>query len=73
MKELTVVGVTATGSFAHRKMISVVKRVEFAGDRMSYIILGDHWCHITVQNFHTPRVEKIDEVKNSIQGIGTCI
>jgi hypothetical protein len=33
-----------TGSFAHKRIMSAVKRVEFVNDRMSYIIRRDHWC-----------------------------
>jgi hypothetical protein len=30
----------------HKKIISVVKWVEFVSDRMPYIILRGRWCHI---------------------------
>jgi hypothetical protein len=39
------------GFFVHKRIISAVKRVEFVSDRMSYIILRGHWCHIIVLNF----------------------
>jgi endonuclease/exonuclease/phosphatase family metal-dependent hydrolase len=48
----------------HRRIISAVKRVEFVGDTMSYIILG-RWCHIIVLNVHTPTDDKNDDVKDS--------
>jgi hypothetical protein len=32
--------------------MSAVKRVEFARDRVSYIILRGRWCHIIVLNVH---------------------
>jgi hypothetical protein len=32
--------------FLHKRNILAVKRVEFASDRMSYIILRGFWCHI---------------------------
>jgi hypothetical protein len=40
--------------------MSVVKRVQFASDRMSYIILRGHCCDI-VLNIHTPT----EDVKDS--------
>jgi hypothetical protein len=49
-----------TGYFAHKRIISAVKRVEFVSDRMSYTILRVCWCDIIVQNIHDPREEKID-------------
>jgi hypothetical protein len=38
----------------HKRIISAVKRVEFVGDRMSYIILRGRWCHIIVLVVHAP-------------------
>jgi hypothetical protein len=32
---------------------------------MSYIILRDRWCHITVLNDHAPTEDKSDNVKDS--------
>jgi hypothetical protein len=49
----------------HNRIISAVKRVQFINDRMSYIILRGHWCHIIVQNTHVPTKDKMDDVKDS--------
>jgi hypothetical protein len=46
----------------HKRIISAVKRVEFVGDRMSYIILRGH---IIVLNIHAPTEDKTDCVKDS--------
>jgi hypothetical protein len=54
-----------TGLFVHKRIISVVKRVEFVTDRMSYIILRGCYCHIIVLNSHTPTRDKSDDVKDS--------
>jgi 23S rRNA C2498 (ribose-2'-O)-methylase RlmM len=48
-----------------KRIISAVERVEFVSDRMSYIILKGHWCHIIVLNVHTPIQDKTNEVKDS--------
>jgi hypothetical protein len=52
-----------TGFFAHKRIISAVKRVEFVSDRMSYIILRGRWYDI-VLNVHAPTEDKSDDVKN---------
>jgi hypothetical protein len=46
-------------------IISAVKRVEFVSDRVSYIILTGHWCHIIVLNVHGPTEDKTDDVKEA--------
>jgi hypothetical protein len=50
--------------FAHKRIISEVKRVQFVSDRMQYIILRGRWCHIVVLNIHAPTKDKIDDVKD---------
>jgi hypothetical protein len=54
-----------TGFFVHTRIISVVGRVEFISDRMSYIILRDRWCNIIVLNVQAPCQNKSDDVKDS--------
>jgi hypothetical protein len=49
----------------NKSIISAVMRVEFVGDRMSYIILRGCRCHIIVLNVHAPTEDKTDEVKDS--------
>jgi hypothetical protein len=49
----------------HKRITSAVKRVEFVSDRMSYIILRGHWCHIIVLNVQTPTEDKINDVKDT--------
>jgi exonuclease III len=53
-----------TGFFMHKRIISAVRRVEFVGDRMSYITLRGRWCNIIVLNVHTPCEDKSDDVKD---------
>jgi hypothetical protein len=48
-----------TGSFVHNRIMSAVKRVEFASGRMSYIILRGRWYNIIVLNIHPPTEIKL--------------
>jgi hypothetical protein len=49
----------------HESIISAVKRLEFVGDRMSYILLRGRWCLIIVLNVHASTEDKTDDVKDS--------
>jgi hypothetical protein len=63
-----------TGFFEHKKIMSAFMMVQFASDRMSYIIVGGHAFHIIVLNIHAPTEDKIDYVKDSVcEGTGTCV
>jgi hypothetical protein len=53
-----------TGFFIHKRNISVVMRVEFVSDRISYIILRGRWCGIIFLNLHAPTEDKSDDVKD---------
>jgi hypothetical protein len=55
-----------TGFFVHKRIISAVKRAEFVGVRLSYIILRGRWCDIVVLNVHAPPEDTIDDMKASI-------
>jgi hypothetical protein len=51
--------------FVRKRIISAVKRVEFASDRISYIILRGRWCHIIVLNVHAQTEDKTYDMKAS--------
>jgi hypothetical protein len=57
----------------HKRIISAVKKVEFASDRMSYITLRGCWCHIIVLNVQAPTEDKIDDVKDSFYVELECV
>ena len=57
-----------TGFFVNQGIVSAVKRVEFVGDRVSHIVLRDHWFNIIVLNVHAPSEEKTDDSKDSFYG-----
>ena len=54
-----------TGFFVQHRIVSAVKRTEFVGDRISYIVLRGRWCNIIVLNEHAPSEEKSDDSKDS--------
>ena len=51
--------------FAHHRIVSAVKRVEFVSDRMSHIVLRGHWRNIIILNEHAPTEEKTVDSKYS--------
>ena len=51
--------------FVHRRIVSVVKRVEFVSDRLSYIVLRGRWRKIILVNEHAPCEEKSEVRKGS--------
>jgi hypothetical protein len=57
----------------HKKIISAIKRGEFVSDRMSYITLRGHWCHIIVLNVRAPTQDKTNDVKNSLYEKLECV
>jgi hypothetical protein len=57
----------------HKRIISAVNRVEFVSDRMPYIIIRGHWCHIIVLNIHAPTEDKADDVKDSFYEELECV
>jgi hypothetical protein len=52
-------------SFVHKRIVSIIRRVDLVSDRMSYIKLGGRWCNFVVLNVHASCKDKTDEVKNS--------
>jgi hypothetical protein len=46
--------------FVHERILSAVKSIEFASDRISNIMLRGHWCHIIVLNVHVPTEDKTE-------------
>jgi len=52
-----------TGIFVHHRIISVVTRVYFVSDRMSYIIPRGRRCNIIVLSVHAPSEKKSDGIQ----------
>jgi hypothetical protein len=53
------------GFLIHKRIVSVVRKLNFISDRMSYIILRGRWCNIIVLNVHTPCEDKGDDAKDT--------
>jgi len=54
-----------TGFFVNHRIVSAVKKIEFVGDSVSFIVLIVHWCNIIALNMHAPSEEKSDDSKDS--------
>jgi hypothetical protein len=54
-----------TGFFVHKRIVSAMKREEFASDRISYVILRGRWCDVIVLNVHAPTKDNIDDVTDT--------
>ncbi|PNF40917.1 hypothetical protein B7P43_G14992, partial [Cryptotermes secundus] len=56
-----------TGFFVRKRIISTVERVDFVGDRLSYITgRSGRWCDIVVLIVHAPTGVKIRSMKNNL-------
>ena len=44
--------------FVHDRIVSAIKRVEFASERLSYIVMRVRWCNIITQKVYAPSEEK---------------
>jgi hypothetical protein len=53
--------------------MSVVKKVEFVSDRISYIILRGYWCHIISYHCSCPIEDTNDGVKDSFYEELECV
>jgi hypothetical protein len=47
--------------FLHKRIISVVRMVEFISERMVFRILRGRWCDIIVLKVHAPTEDKTDD------------
>jgi len=54
-----------TEFFAHHRISSAVKRVEFVSDRLIYTVLRGFWSNIIVLKVNAPSEEKCDDSKDS--------
>jgi hypothetical protein len=54
-----------TTFFVHKRIISVVRRVQFVSGRMLYIIIRGYWCNIIVLNVHASSEDKSSDLKDS--------
>jgi hypothetical protein len=56
-----------------KRIISVLKIVEFLSNRLSYILLRSHWYSIIVLTVHAPTKDKTDDVKDTCYEEMGCI
>ena len=56
---------TGKRNFVPHSIVSVVRRVEFVSDRVSYITLRGRWCNILVLNVHGQSEENSDDSKEN--------
>jgi hypothetical protein len=59
-KEMKII-IWGPGFFVCQRTVSEVKRLEFVGDRISYIVVRGCWCNIIVLNTQAPTEDKRDE------------
>ena len=57
-----------TEFLVHHRLVSTVKRGEYATDRLSYIVLRGRWYNIIVLNVHASGEEKSDYTKKVFMG-----
>jgi len=57
-----------TEYFVHHKIALAIKKVDFASDTMSYIVLRGGWFNIIVLNVHVTSKEKSDDLKAVFMG-----
>jgi hypothetical protein len=48
-----------------KRVITAVERVDFVGDRMSYIILRGHWYEIIVLNVHAQTRDITEDINDN--------
>jgi hypothetical protein len=54
-----------TGFCTYQRNISTIKRAEFVGNRLPYMVLREHCCDITVLNVPAPTKDKRDDSRDS--------
>ena len=57
-----------TEFLVHHRLVSTVKRGEYATDRLSHTVLRGRWCNIIVLNVNTSSEEKSDYTKTVFMG-----
>jgi hypothetical protein len=62
-----------TGFVVHKRLISVVKRIAFVDERMSYIVLRNCWRHVIVLNVHVATDDNIYDVKGILYEELECV